>query len=217
MTRPTRVIAIGDKNVSASGLAIGCLFATVMAIGAAIAGAVLLWLILHASAPAPAPAPPVPTPVPVPVPTPTPTPTPVPPPAPTPTPPVPPVPPVPPAPIGFAAELQQAFAADAGTKADAALLAAAFSQMSETLVYDGADPQPRIANTNDMGSAFARLQRYRFLTSQTPLANKYPRFEARVASEINSRGVTTGPFDAAKRQAAANLLREVGEALRAVQ
>jgi hypothetical protein len=155
----------------------------------------------------------IPTPTPVPVPTPIPTPVPTPPqpfPTPTPTP-----SPVPPQPVPFVTGIQQSFQLDNGTKEEAALLSALFSQMALSLQWDGQQQQPRITGGNDLGESFARIQRYRLLQQQSPVQQRFPNFEKYVAGEI-ARVSLTGSWDdpMRKRADAVLLYQAVGDALR---
>lgn len=137
--------------------------------------------------------------------------------APAPPGPVPPAPAPQPSPNQFLLDVQRVFQEENGSQDDAAILAAAFRQLSDTLIYDGQQQTPQIGNANDLGNAFARMQRNRFLSDQTPFADKYPKLELRISSEMNSRNIVAGTLDNAKRQAAADLFREVGDALYQLQ
>jgi hypothetical protein len=131
-----------------------------------------------------------------------------------------PPPPVPqptpiPQPSSFEAGVQQTFKQDGGTKEDAALLSALFGQMSDSLAFDGQQPQPRIASGNSLGVSFSRLQRYRLLQDTTTIGERFPNFERYVAGEIDRLGLNGQWDDAARKRADAELMfKAVSSALR---
>lgn len=121
-----------------------------------------------------------------------------------------------PQPLPFSQGVLDAFKGDGGTKDDAIVLSSAFDQFGSSLEYDGLQQPPRIASTTDLGSSFARLQQYRFLSQQTTLGQRFPRFEAYIAAEMARTGLNAGPLDAVKRSNAVLMFRTIATSLKGV-
>jgi hypothetical protein len=118
----------------------------------------------------------------------------------------------------FGTALRASIQQSAGTKREVEILAACHRGMSRALRRDGTKQTPAVKNTNEMGAAFADLQRY-YAGSEALFGPKFDPFDKVCRDVALQRGIigTTGlPMDPSLRQKAVDYYAEIASTLTAI-